>query len=175
MTTENNELVCLTIFDDDTDRPLVRAMVEREVFAGYHKARNHDRYLAKKARARECSYDAKESQGISGAAYLDHLTAQVSAQAQPVESSGVSALDLAELAELERIAPGYAKEWLSVELARDRQRRLFRLLGLGVTMVLAVFAIGFGQWALVNGATSEALFLSGTGLVGLVGAFLSKN
>lgn len=97
------------------------------------------------------------------------------AQVQPVESSGVSALDLAELAELERIAPGYAKEWLSVELARDRQRRLFRLLGLGVTMVLAVFAIGFGQWALVNGATSEALFLSGTGLVGLVGAFLSKN
>ena len=80
-----------------------------------------------------------------------------------------------QLAELERIAPGYAKEWLSVELARDRQRRLFRLLGLGVTMVLAVFAIGFGQWALVNGATSEALFLSGTGLVGLVGAFLSKN
>ena len=99
----------------------------------------------------------------------------MSAQAQPVESSGVSALDLAELAELEQIAPGYAKEWLSVELARDRQRRLFRLLGLGVTMVLAVFAIGFGQWALVNGATSEALFLSGTGLVGLVGAFLSKN
>lgn len=84
MTTENNELVCLTIFDDDTDRPLVRAMVEREVFAGYHKARNHDRYLAKKARARECSYDAKESQGISAMAYLDHLTAR-HAQEAPVE------------------------------------------------------------------------------------------
>ncbi|MED9780192.1 MAG: hypothetical protein UGE23_02240 [Peptococcaceae bacterium] len=81
MTTENNELVCLTIFDDDTDRPLVRAMVEREVFAGYHKARNHDRYLAKKARARECSYDAKESQGISATAYLDHLTARQSQEA----------------------------------------------------------------------------------------------
>ena len=91
MTTENNELVCLTIFDDDTDRPLVRAMVEREVFAGYHKARNHDRYLAKKARARECSYDAKESQGISGAAYLDHLTAR-HAQEAPVEEGLYEAL-----------------------------------------------------------------------------------
>lgn len=115
---------------------------------------------------------AQESSRAAAQEAVATAVAQVSAQAQPVESSGVSALDLAEL---ERIAPGYAKEWLSVELARDRQRRLFRLLGLGVTMVLAVFAIGFGQWALVNGATSEALFLSGTGLVGLVGAFLSKN
>ncbi len=115
---------------------------------------------------------AQESPRAAAQEAVATAVAQVSAQAQPVESSGVSALDLAEL---ERIAPGYAKEWLSVELARDRQRRLFRLLGLGVTMVLAVFAIGFGQWALVNGATSEALFLSGTGLVGLVGAFLSKN
>ena len=118
---------------------------------------------------------AQESPRVAAQEAVATAVAQVSAQAQPVESSGVSAPDLAELAELERIAPGYAKEWLSVELARDRQRRLFRLLGLGVTMVLAVFAIGFGQWALVNGATSEALFLSGTGLVGLVGAFLSKN
>lgn len=118
---------------------------------------------------------AQESSQAVAQEAVATAVAQVSAQAQPVESSGVSALDLAELAELERIAPGYAKEWLSVELARDRQRRLFRLLGLGVTMVLAVFAIGFGQWALVNGATSEVLFLSGTGLVGLVGAFLSKN
>lgn len=115
---------------------------------------------------------AQESPRAAAQEAVATAVAQVSAQAQPVESSGVSAPDLAELAELERIAPGYAKEWLSVELARDRQRRLFRLLGLGVTMVLA---IGFGQWALVNGATSEALFLSGTGLVGLVGAFLSKN
>lgn len=115
---------------------------------------------------------AQESPRAAAQEAVATAVAQVSAQAQPVESSGVSALDLAEL---ERIAPGYAKEWLSVELARDKQRRLFRLLGLGVTMVLAVFAIGFGQWALVNGATSEALFLSGTGLVGLVGAFLSKN
>lgn len=115
---------------------------------------------------------AQESPRAAAQEAVATAVAQVNAQAQPVESSGVSALDLAEL---ERIAPGYAKEWLSVELARDRQRRLFRLLGLGVTMVLAVFAIGFGQWALVNGATSEALFLSGTGLVGLVGAFLSKN
>ena len=118
---------------------------------------------------------AQESPRAAAQEAVATAVAQVSAQAQPVESSGVSAPDLAELAELERIAPGYAKKWLSVELARDRQRRLFRLLGLGVTMVLAVFAIGFGQWALVNGATSEALFLSGTGLVGLVGAFLSKN
>lgn len=118
---------------------------------------------------------AQESPRAAAQEAVATAVAQVSAQAQPVESSGVSALDLAELAELERIAPGYAKEWLSVELARDKQRRLFRLLGLGVTMVLAVFAIGFGQWALVNGATSEALFLSGTGLVGLAGAFLSKN
>ena len=102
---------------------------------------------------------AQESPRAAAQEAVATAVAQVSAQAQPVESSGVSALDLAEL----------------VELARDKQRRLFRLLGLGVTMVLAVFAIGFGQWALVNGATSEALFLSGTGLVGLVGAFLSKN
>ena len=112
---------------------------------------------------------AQESPRAAAQEAVATAVAQVSAQARPVESSGVSA------PELERIAPGYAKEWLSVELARDKQRRLFRLLGLGVTMVLAVFAIGFGQWALVNGATSEALFLSGTGLVGLVGAFLSKN
>lgn len=121
---------------------------------------------------------AQESPRAAAQEAVATAVAQVSAQARPVESSEASAPDLAELAELaelERIAPGYAKEWLSVELARDRQRRLFRLLGLGVTMVLAVFAIGFGQWALVNGATSEALFLSGTGLVGLVGAFLSKN
>lgn len=96
---------------------------------------------------------AQESPRAAAQEAVATAVAQVSAQAQPVESSGVSALDL----------------------ARDKQRRLFRLLGLGVTMVLAVFAIGFGQWALVNGATSEALFLSGTGLVGLVGAFLSKN
>lgn len=73
------------------------------------------------------------------------------------------------------VAPGYAKAWLEAELARDKQRRLFRLLGLLVTMVLAVFAIGFGQWTLMQGATSEALFLSGTGLLGLVGTFLSAT
>lgn len=99
---------------------------------------------------------AQESPRAAAQEAVATAVAQVSAQARPVESSEASAPDLA-------------------ELARDKQRRLFRLLGLGVTMVLAVFAIGFGQWALVNGATSEALFLSGTGLVGLVGAFLSKN
>ena len=119
---------------------------------------------------------AQESSQAVAQEAVATAVAQVSAQAQPAGSAAAEGKpDLAELAELERIAPGYAKEWLAAELARDKQRRLFRLLGLGVTMVLAVFAIGFGQWALVNGATSEALFLSGTGLVGLVGAFLSRN
>lgn len=112
---------------------------------------------------------AQESPGQAAQEAVATAVAQVNAQPQAQQT------DLAQLAELERIAPGYAKAWLEAELAKDRQRRLFRLLGLGVTMVLAVFAIGFGQWALVNGATSEALFLSGTGLVGLVGAFLSRN
>ena len=49
------------------------------------------RYLAKKARARECSYDAKESQGISAMAYLDHLTARY-AQEAPVEEGLYEAL-----------------------------------------------------------------------------------
>lgn len=114
---------------------------------------------------------AQESPGQAAQEAVATAVAQVNAQPQ-VQTQQT---DLAQLAELERIAPGYAKAWLEAELAKDRQRRLFRLLGLGVTMVLAVFAIGFGQWALVNGATSEALFLSGTGLVGLVGAFLSRN
>lgn len=114
---------------------------------------------------------AQESPGQAAQEAVATAVAQVNAQPQPQAQQ----TDLAQLAELERIAPGYAKAWLEAELAKDRQRRLFRLLGLGVTMVLAVFAIGFGQWALVNGATSEALFLSGTGLVGLVGAFLSRN
>lgn len=114
---------------------------------------------------------AQESPGQAAQEAVATAVAQVNAQPQ----TQAQQTDLAQLAELERIAPGYAKAWLEAELAKDRQRRLFRLLGLGVTMVLAVFAIGFGQWALVNGATSEALFLSGTGLVGLVGAFLSRN
>ena len=141
MTTENNELVCLTIFDDDTDRPLVRAMVEREVFAGYHKARNHDRYLAKKARARECSYDAKESQGISGAAYLDHLTAQ-HAQEAPVEEGLYEALHEAMATLDERMQEALwalacgetteralAEEWqLSKSTFHDRKVRALKLL-----------------------------------------------
>ena len=55
---------------------------------------------------------AQESPRAAAQEAVATAVAQVSAQAQPVESSGVSALDLAELAELERIAPGYAKEWL---------------------------------------------------------------
>lgn len=78
MTNRDNEQVCLTIFDDDTDRPLVRAMVAPEVFREYHRARNHDRYVMRKARLRERSYDAREQQGISESAYLDHLTARQS-------------------------------------------------------------------------------------------------
>lgn len=110
--------------------------------------------------------------------------AQVSTQSVPSAISsdaptgakgGLSLPDLDALAKLETVAPGYAKAWLEAELARDKQRRLFRLLGLLVTMVLAVFAIGFGQWTLMHGATSEALFLSGTGLLGLVGAFLGAT
>lgn len=117
MTTENNELVCLTIFDDDTDRPLVRAMVEREVFAGYHKARNHDRYLAKKARARECSYDAKESQGISAMAYLDHLTARHAQEALWALACG------------ETTERALAEEWqLSKSTFHDRKVRALKLL-----------------------------------------------
>lgn len=141
MTTENNELVCLTIFDDDTDRPLVRAMVEREVFAGYHKARHHDRYLAKKARARECSYDAKESQGISGAAYLDHLTAR-HAQEAPVEEGLYEALHEAMATLDERMQEALwalacgetteralAEEWqLSKSTFHDRKVRALKLL-----------------------------------------------
>ena len=109
--------------------------------------------------------------------------AQVSAQAAPTQAAAAEPVtagsldlpDLDALAKLETVAPGYAKAWLEAELARDKQRRLFRLLGLLVTMVLAVFAIGFGQWTLMQGATSEALFLSGTGLLGLVGTFLSAT
>ena len=128
MTTENNELVCLTIFDDDTDRPLVRAMVEREVFAGYHKARNHDRYLAKKARARECSYDAKESQGISGAAYLDHLTAQ-RAQELPLEEGLYEALHAA-MATLD----GQMQEALwALACGETTERELAKALGMSKT------------------------------------------
>lgn len=110
--------------------------------------------------------------------------AQVSAQTTPSSvgsdaptraDEGLNLPDVDALAKLETVAPGYAKAWLEAELARDKQRRLFRLLGLLVTMVLAVFAIGFGQWTLMQGATNEALFLSGTGLLGLVGTFLGAT
>ena len=120
----------------------------------------------------------------SGSEAVATAVAQVSAQTAPSAvsseapsggSGGLSLPDLDALAKLETVAPGYAKAWLEAELARDKQRRLFRLLGLLVTMVLAVFAIGFGQWTLMHGATSEALFLSGTGLLGLVGAFLGAT
>ena len=128
MTTENNELVCLTIFDDDTDRPLVRAMVEREVFAGYHKARNHDRYLAKKARARECSYDAKESQGISGEAYLDHLTARHAQEAMATLDERMQEA-LWALACGETTERALAEEWqLSKSTFHDRKVRALKLL-----------------------------------------------
>ncbi len=99
----------------------------------------------------------------------------ISGDASTGAKSGLALPDLDALAKLETVAPGYAKAWLEAELARDKQRRLFRLLGLLVTMALAVFAIGFGQWTLMHGATSEALFLSGTGLLGLVGAFLGAT
>lgn len=118
--------------------------------------------------------ESPQAEGLSGEAVATAV-AQVNTPPKANAQTNDDLPDLAALAELERIAPGSAKTWIEAALARDKQRRLFRLLGLLVTMVLAVFAIGFGQWALVNGATSEALFLSGTGLVGLVGAFLSKR
>lgn len=123
------------------------------------------------------------SSDSAGGEAVATAVAQASAQttptafaAAPVQAKNALTLpDLEALAKLETVAPGYAKAWLEAELARDKQRRLFRLLGLLVTMVLAVFAIGFGQWTLMQGATSEALFLSGTGLLGLVGTFLGAT
>lgn len=121
--------------------------------------------------------ESPQAEGLSGEAVATAVaqvnTPPVASKEKPQTNDELP--DLSALAELERVAPGSAKTWIEAALASDKQRRLFRLLGLLVTMVLAVFAIGFGQWALVNGATSEALFLSGTGLVGLVGAFLSKR
>ena len=65
---------------------------------------------------------AQESPRAAAQEAVATAVAQVSAQAQPVESSGVSAPDLAELAELERIAPGMRRSgcrwsWLGTSSA----------------------------------------------------------
>lgn len=100
--------------------------------------------------------------------------AEVRTQSSP-GLSGEGCPDLETLARLEAIAPGYAKAWLEAQMGEKRGARLFRLVRLGLAGAVAAVAIACGQWALVNGASEEALYLSSAGLIGLIGAFLGKK
>ena len=74
------------------------------------------------------------------------------------------------LAAYEEAAPGITAELLAEDRARraDRYRtiRLVAALGLAVTTIIT------GQWALLHGASTEALYLTGGGLAGLAATFL---
>ena len=101
--------------------------------------------------------------------------AEVRTQQGSSAATGDMDVDLETLARLEAIAPGYAKAWLEAETSEKRGTRLYRLVRLALAGSVAAVAIACGQWALVNGASDEALYLSSAGLVGLIGAFLGKK
>lgn len=84
-------------------------------------------------------------------------------------------IDMATLTQYETIAPGLAKALLEAAQARDTQRRQYRMARLAVTTLIAVTAIACGQWALVNGADQQALYLSTAGLVSLLTTVLQHE
>lgn len=89
----------------------------------------------------------------------------------PSEDTG----DVAALAQYEAIAPGLAMAVLEAAQSRNTQRRHYRMARLAVTTLIAVTAIACGQWALVNGADQQALYLSAAGLVSLLTTVLQHE
>lgn len=79
------------------------------------------------------------------------------------------------LAQYEAIAPGLALAILQTEQSRDKQRRQYRMARLAVTTLIATTAIACGQWALVNGADQQALYLSTAGLISLITTVLQHE
>ena len=79
------------------------------------------------------------------------------------------------LAQYEAIAPGLALAILQAEQSRDKQRRQYRMARLAVTTLIATTAIACGQWALVNGADQQALYLSTAGLISLITTVLQHK
>lgn len=83
--------------------------------------------------------------------------------------------DATTLAQYEAIAPGLALALLQADQTREHQRRQYRIIRLVVTTFIAVTAIACGQWALVNGADQQALYLSTAGLVSLITTVLQHD
>ena len=79
------------------------------------------------------------------------------------------------LAQYEAIAPGLALAILEAEQSHSKQHRQYRMARLAVTTLIAVTAIACGQWALVNGADQQALYLSAAGLVSLLTTVLQHE
>lgn len=76
------------------------------------------------------------------------------------------------LAAYEEAAPGITAELLAEDRARARRADRYRTIRLVAALGLAVTTIITGQWALLHGASTEALYLTGGGLAGLAATFL---
>jgi hypothetical protein len=109
------------------------------------------------------------------------LSAQEEAggQTQPVRTSTqVTAAyagtlpDPDKLAAYEAAAPGITAQLLAEDRARARRADRYRTIRLVAALGLAVTTILCGQWALLHGASTEALYLTGGGLAGLIATFL---
>lgn len=100
MTMNEKQGRLLTVYDDETNRPLVQAVVSEEVFRAYHRVRNHGLYVQKKARCHEWSYDAYDVGNLACDTYLDYLTAgrqaAFSDEAEEVQAALAEALLLLE-------------------------------------------------------------------------------
>lgn len=99
-----------------------------------------------------------------------HASVHLAGEAQTENTSTI-----ATLAQYEAIAPGLALAILDAEQSHSKQRRQYRLARLVVTTLIAVTAIACGQWALVNGADQQALYLSAAGLVSLLTTVLQHE
>lgn len=120
----------LTVYDDDSNRPLVQAVVSEEVFRAYHRLTNHGRYVQKKARCHEWSYDAYDATDLACDSYLDYLTA--GRQAPPDEAEGLRQALAAALLLLE---PEMREALWQLVLGETTERELAARWGVSKTVV----------------------------------------
>lgn len=99
-----------------------------------------------------------------------HASVRLASEPQPEDNPTATAL-----AQYEAISPGLALAILEAEQSQSKQRRQYRMARLAVTTLIAVTAIACGQWALVNGADQQALYLSAAGLVSLLTTVLQHE
>lgn len=76
------------------------------------------------------------------------------------------------LAAYEAAAPGITAQLLAEDRDRARRADRYRTIRLVAALGLAVTTILLGQWALLHGASDQALYLTGGGLAGLIATFL---